>query len=506
MNLLTDAWIPVQQTGISEKITLQQLLCGEKSGELCLPRDDMEFACLQLLVALTQVMFTPSDKQALVRRIKKPLTLQEYVNGCEGKMAWFDVKHPDTPFMQFRGVNAKEATPLVKLMAGVADGTNKAFINPQGLADGLCASCVAIALYNVAYNCPSMGGGFKSGMRGSTPISVLISASDLRQALWHNVLTAELLAREMPWYADTINQAPNYVSRIVKDSKLSASGIGLTRGLFWQPARFELTSPHEQGKCSCCGLQGELYSGFNKEKFNYTITGVWPHPLSARTFVIKQGEREEKFPSFTTTQPSWVHLAKLVAEIQQDKEGYQPVPVVNQLKTFGAQRLDMIVGGYRNNKATVLERRHEMFSLASGWQDNEVLVYEMISMSQKYMEALFGALSDFCGLAIISAASKRNRDRIREIVTKYTTVFYQQTESLIHDVLSQINFDQPKEDLERLYTCLKIVIIQLFNQAVAAYQQEPKMLKALASSRRLLLKSLKELEVQGGNHESTRTA
>lgn len=501
MNLLSDAWIPIQNSGVMEKIKLQELLCGEKGGELCLPRDDMEFACLQLLVAITQVLFTPEDKKELISRIKQPLTAEEYLGGCEGKLNWFDLEHPETPFMQFRGVKAKEPTPMNKLMAGVADGTNKAFVNPDGLAEGLCASCVAIALYNVAYNCPSMGGGFKSGMRGSTPITVIISGSNLRQTLWHNILANDTLNNEMTWHSSSMNQVPNYVDGLAKDSKFDASTIGLSRGLLWQPARFELCKPEDRGRCSSCGKQGLVYKGFNKEKLNYTITGVWPHPLSSRTFSIKKGEREEKFPSFTTTQPTWVHLAKLLADIKRDKEGYHPAPVINQIRSFGAGRLDFYVAGYRNNQATVLERRHELFSLAENWGGNSAVIDELIRNALTYKDALYLALTNFCGTAIMSAASKRNRDRIREIAGQTSAIFYQQTESIIHNVLARIDFSDPFRDLSECYAKLKVVVIDLFDQATSPYQQEPKMLKALASSRRLLHKYLKELELHGGDNE-----
>ncbi|OOV86274.1 type I-E CRISPR-associated protein Cse1/CasA [Oceanospirillum linum] len=511
MNLLTDSWIPVQQAGLQEKITFQQLLCGEKGGEICLPRDDMEFACLQLLVALTQVLFTPSDKKALVQRIKNPLTPEEYASGCEGKKDWFDLNHPETPFMQFRSVKAKEPTPMDKLMAGVADGTNKTFVNPQGLADGLCASCVSIALYNTAYNCPSAGGGFQPGMRGSTSITVLIATDSLRKTIWHNILTVESLNKEMPWYSQTSCMTPNYIDGLPPGAQYVFSEIGINRGLFWQPAKYQLCEPQPNLVCSCCGDTGRIYTGFLKEKLQpkYTISGAWPHPLSSRTFVIKKGGREEKFPSFTTTQPTWVHLPELVAEIQKDKEGYHPAPVIAQLRSYGANRLSFYVGGYRNGiktTATIVERRHEMFSLADGWKDNSIVIDELIRNAQSYKNALSRALEDFYKLAIMSATSKKNRDRIKKIASQYSSVFYQQTENLIHDTLAHIDFDQPQDDLKSLYSDLKTVVIHLFNQATEPYKQEPKMLKALASSRRLLHQYLKELEAQGGNHEPAKSA
>lgn len=497
MNLLINAWIPLQQAGIQQKVTLQQLLCGEVEGELCLPRDDMEFACLQLLVAMTQVLFTPADKNEWRQRIKHPLSKEEYVDACEGKMDWFDLDHLDTPFMQFRGVHAKESTPMGKLMAGVADGTNKAFVNAQELVGGLCGGCSSIALYNTAYNCPPMGGGFQSGMRGSTPISVLIRGQTLRQTIWLNVLTVESLENELPCYQATKEQSPNYVEGIKRDERYFASNIGIVKGLFWQNARFELLPSNLEAKCSCCGHIEKLYAGFNKERFKFTIDGVWPHPLSARTFVIKKDAKEEKFPSFTTTQPTWVHLAKLVAEINKEKEGYRPAPVITQIKAFGARRLDIAVGGYRNGPvSTIVERRHEMFSLADGWQSNSGLVEELICGALEYKKALRKALYIF---------GKGVKDKFAgagvNLTEQYDALFYQKTENLIHDSLAQFNFEQPEEDLYALSHALKKMVLALFEQAVAPYQQDPKMLKALASSRRLLNKYLKELEKQGGNNE-----
>lgn len=496
MNLLTNTWIPTQQAGLMEKITLQQLLCGEKQGELCLPRDDMEFACLQLLVAITQGLFTPENRQQLAQRIKQPLSPEEYANGCDGKFDWFDLEHPEMPFMQFRGVKAKELTPMDKLMAGVADGTNKTFVNPQGLVHGLCSSCAAIALYNTAYNCPSMGGGFKSGMRGSTPITVLVRGADIRQTLWHNVLTEETLMREMPWHSATQASKPSYTHKLEPNNKIPASKIGLIEGLFWQPAHFELAPAETEADCSCCGETLPLHRGFKKEKFNYTIEGIWPHPLSARTFSVKKGEREEKFPSFTTTQPSWVHLAKLVVDKNDGKEGYHPAPTLTQLKSFGAKRLDLMVGGYRNNQATVLERRHELYSLADGWNTNTQLVDELITLAQDYKKALRKALYLFGeGIKDRFAGAGVN------LTEQYDAIFYQQTEQTMHNALAEANFEKPTTSLNTLAKSLKAQVVQLFNQAVSPYQQEPKMLKAAAWSRRLLNKHLNELELNGGHHE-----
>ena len=108
MNLLIDEWIPVRllEGGTPQQISLRELLCGGKKWELCLPRDDMELAAMQLLICITQALFTPKDAKALLARIVRSVTVEE----CEAATAlyadWFCLNHPKQPFMQVRGVKA----------------------------------------------------------------------------------------------------------------------------------------------------------------------------------------------------------------------------------------------------------------------------------------------------------------------------------------------------------------------------------------------------------------
>lgn len=507
VNLLTTGWIPIQQQGSFQKISLQQLLCGEIDGELCLPRDDMELACLQLLCAITQVLFTPKDKKALGQFVQQPISPELYLEACKDKLGWFDLNHPQHPFMQIRGVNAKEPTGMDKLLAGVADGTNKTFVNPPGLGDALCGGCAAIALFNAANNAPSMGGGFKGGLRGSTPITVLIKASqnpneintkpDLRKTVWLNVLTEESAELAMPWYQNTKDQRPNYIDTVKAEQKIPASSIGLNRGLLWQPAHFELLPIDGSAACSCCGCTAPVYRGFKKAKFNYTVEGLWPHPLSSRTFTIKKGEKEERFPSFTTTAPTWTHLSKLVVDQPDEKQGQQAAPVMQQASTFlAASKIQLIVGGYRNNQATVLERRHDLFSLAQGWAEHGLIIHKIIEGGLAYKSALRKALYLFA----VGVKDKVNGSGIN-LCDPVEANYYQQTENLLHSTFAGVDFSEPESTLQGLNQKLKIIVLNLFEQGTAPYRQEPKMLKALALARRSLHKSLNELEPKELTHE-----
>ena len=64
MNLLNDPWIPIRKGADFKHIAYKELLCSEQSDlQVALPRDDLELACIQMLAALTQVIFMPADKK-----------------------------------------------------------------------------------------------------------------------------------------------------------------------------------------------------------------------------------------------------------------------------------------------------------------------------------------------------------------------------------------------------------------------------------------------------------
>ncbi len=389
MNLLTDQWIPVRPlpTGMPEKISLRRLLCGDGTWELCLPRDDMELASLQLVVCLAQILFTPADAQTLKQLIAAHLSENEFHDGCEQFKTWFWVDHPDHPFMQIRGVKAKEATHMDKLLAGLTGATNSCFVNQSGLGECLCPGCAAIALFNQASCVPGFGGGFKAGLRGGTPITTLVQGKHLRQTIWLNVLSKEKLMNDIPWHSDTMHQKPTWVEPIKTGEKIAAEQIGLMRGLLWQPAHIELLPPTEKGICSCCGCQTEeAYRAFKKAKFNFSVNGIWPHPHTPRISFVRKGQIEEKFAAFKTSAPAWTQLSRFVVQQQIDdsnKEGQQPAAVIRQAKyLFGgkAQRLSLLVGGYRNKQASILERRHEVFTLNHDWDRHTAEIRQLVKL------------------------------------------------------------------------------------------------------------------------------
>ena len=497
MNLLEDSWIPVRADGGAGAfclLTYQQLLCEPGNWQVSLPRDDLELACVQLLVCMTQVMFLPEDDKALRARIAKPLSPEEFAAGVRPCRDWFDLDHPTQPFMQSRGVKAAEDTPIQKLLIGLPEGNNHAFFNEAGEVRHLGGTLAAIALFNQASNCPSFGGGFKGSLRGGAPITTLVYGEDLRETIWRNVLTRPRIAERQIAMPGFEWDQPTWVKPILEKSTIQWNEIGLMRGLFWQPARVELVKSEALAPCDV--LDGEAmqgYTGFRKEKFNFTVDGVWPHPHGAMTMNLKK-DPPVKFASFTTTAPAWTHLSEFVVpnavNASEAKEGSIPAGSITQANEIGEGDLHLLIGGYRTNQASVLERRHEMMGLAQGWQDDKGRLTKLVEIGKEAKKALRGKLyfavqgNKDKGLKGIGAAIHETAEKL----------FYARTESLIHETFSnELTFKDWATARSAFAKQLADHCRDIFKELTDPYAMKPELIPVIAWARRSLNTDLKKL-------------
>lgn len=499
MNLLVDHWIPARAddgAGTFRLLTYRALLCESgQRWQISLPRDDLELACLQLLACMTQVMFLPEDDTNFRQRIATPLTQAEYDTGVTPFLDWFDLDHPTHPFMQTRGVKAAEPTPIQKLLIGLPEGNNHAFFNEAGEVRQISGPVAAIALFHQASNCPSFGGGFKGSLRGGAPITTLVFDRDLRCMVWRNVLTRPRVEERQIAAPGSAQDQPSWVSPIAEKSTIHWDQIGLMRGLFWQPAHVELLKADAARTCDVLGGEAtSVYSGFLKEKFNFTVEGVWPHPHGAMNMTLKKGVLEQRFASFTTTAPAWTQLSEFVIpRSTQDtdaKEGSSPAGPISQFEAMAdSGGMNILVGGYRTNQASVLERRHELIGLAQGW-GKEARLAKLVEIGKDAKKALRGKLY---------FAAQGNKDKglkglgaaVHETAEK---LFYARTESLIHQTFSSDATFREWGAARRAYAeqvadhCRNI-----FEELTDPYTLKPELIPVIAWSRRALNIDLKKL-------------
>jgi len=505
MNLLTDDWIPVrpQASGPARQISLQTLLCENGRWEFALPRDDMELAALQLLISLVQALLPPEDKKQWAERITKPLPTESLMIVARDYQDWFQLDHPQSPFMQVKGVEAKISTPMDKLLAGLDSSTNSRFVNEPDLAKGLCFGCVAIALYNLANNAPSFGGGFKFGIRGSCPVSTFAQGQDLRSTIWLNVLSEEFLDQELQGWREKRTQPPTWVEPIKEKTTISAESIGFMRGLLWQPGHIVLSNPEHSGQCSCCGHDTDkLFTGFNKAKFNYTIEGLWEHPYSPQVMTVKQGKAETRYVGFTQSIPAWTQLSRYVvkrelSEVGKGEQGQKPALAIQQLQRYlpkQAGKFELLVGGYRNNQAAIIERRHEVLTLNQGWESHSTAVHELVTHGLKYKTALRKVL-------FVCSQGIKEKDRklkgtglgLQEVGE---TQFYRRSEDLMTRALADIDFNEPATTFIILDKGLKSICESVFVELTSPYEHDPELFRTLAIARRSLQKHIKDIRIQ----------
>jgi CRISPR system Cascade subunit CasA len=372
----------------------------------------------------------------------------------------------------------------------------------------LCGGCSTIALFNQASCAPSFGGGFKAGLRGNSPVTTLVQGDHLRRTVWLNVISEDELIKNLSWHHETLAQKPTWVDPIKAGETIPAQRIGLLRGLLWQPAHVELLPTSKASSCSGCGCRIDLaYTGFNKAKFSYTVAGTWPHPHSPRVMSSKKGQVEEKFVAFTTAAPSWTQLSRFVVQQQlsDNTEGQQPAAVVTQVRNlYGtrAEKLHLLVGGYRNSKASILERRHEIFTLNHGWDSHTSVINYLVSLGRGYRDALYKALYVFVrGVKDVKGAGVKLHQAAE-------AQYYRRSEPTVESTLASIDFTQPEQELAMMRRSLKRIVEDLFKESVRPYLQDPQLIHTLAVARRTLNKHLYNLEPQrdkGGTNGTTKT-
>lgn len=500
MNLLEDPWVPVRAAdgaGAFRLLTYRDLLCepGQR-WQISLPRDDLELACLQLLVCMTQVMFLPEDDTALRQRMATPLTQAEFDTGVVPFIDWFDLAHPTQPFMQRQDVDAEKITPIQKLLIGLPEGNNHAFFNEAGEVKHLSGAIAAIALFNQASNSPNWSGKYKGGLRGGGPITTLVFDVDLRRMIWCNVLTRPRVEERQIIAPGPAQDKPTWVEPIVRNATIGWNEIGLFRGLFWQPVRLRLVKSSQAQTCGVLsGSPVPGYCGFIAEPdFKFKIEGLWPHPHGAINMTLKKGVLEQRFASFTTTAPAWTQLSEFViprsTNDKDAKDGSSPAGPISQ---FGAmaegERLNILVGGYRTNQASVLERRHELICLAPGW-GKEARLVTLVEIGKVAKKALRGKLY-FAAQGNKEKALKGLGAAVHETAEK---LFFTRTESLIHQSFSSDATFQQWGEARRAYAeRIADHCRDIFEELTDPYAMKPELIPVIAWSRRALNIDLKKL-------------
>lgn len=490
MNLLKDDWIPVKAEGGQKQISFKELLCTNKFYVLSHPRDDMELAALQLLVCLTQCIFMPNNRDELISNIKNAMSEDKFDNGIKDFVLWFSLDDPEYPFMQDVDAKDEVITGIQKLLPGMPEGDGSAtlFVD-QDTVKKACPSCVAIALFNQATNAPSFGGGTKAPLRGSTPITLLVYSQNLREMIWKNILDFEW-AKEF-WPQVNVSDKPVWVEKLKKKSLIPTASIGMIRGLFWQPAYLYMDwiSLQEADICPCCGkVSNDFCEFFRKNKFPYELFGPnWRHPHSPYTLDDKKTELEVLSFNKGGALPLWSRLCDMLPIDSKTITGWSlPVKRYKELK-YSNETLPLVVGGYRNKQASILERRHEIISIGATWikdDENLNILHGMIIIALSFRDCLSKKAYSF-GKSIDQSSNIPSG-----IANEASNAFFQDTELLIHKYITS----EPVLNLsENIAKELREISLKIFEEATTPYLSNAKALKSYSLNKMGLYRELNKI-------------
>ena len=510
MNLLIDDWIPVELDSELQRISLKKLLCEQYDFKIKSFRDDMELATLQLLVCIVQVVFMPEDKKALKMRWDNPLSETDYQQGIENYLDWFDVLHSQTPFMQTGSVKPEQGNKnwasLQKLFMGLPEKsssspTSNGFFDTPDEITSISVADAAIALFQQATNGFSLGGvGYSVGLKGSMPLTTLIVSNTLRKSIWCNVLSRDFLQKFPPILTAQL-QEPTWITPppYEKTEKEYAHHIGLMRGLFWQPAKVKLEL-----------INGEV-TGFHKEAGTCTVTGYWLHPHTPIDALRLQADnpKEKPYLSARGDQPLWGQMLSYfytnekIKAVDAKKEGASCALVVQQYQQIWLTNgIQLAVGGYikGGSAESLAGRRHEIYSLAEGWQNNSAELNRLIDFAISCQQRLSLAVSDF-----VDKANTAFKDRNTDVKKKFTGkephfkthlkatakhVYFNNSETIMHSLLKEFHWNDDISPHQKRFTALAE---QVFEQLISPYEHEDKMLEPVIKSRQFLTNMLKKL-------------
>jgi CRISPR system Cascade subunit CasA len=307
----------------------------------------------------------------------------------------------------------------------------------------------------------------------------------LRETVWRNVVTLALVQGRLPGYVPDFNRdKPTWIEPIVKNESIFSTDIGLLRGLFWQPAHVELIPSVVESVCDLTSQSFPMgYEKFSSEKFSYNMQGVWPHPHGVMIAAKKKGKLEHKFSSFTTTAPAWTQLSEFVVSgLNADTgEGTTPAAPVQQASQLDPSQLHLIVGGYRNKQAAVLERRHELISLAQGWSENSDYLVRLVNVGKGTKTILRGKLY----YAVQGDKKKDLKGIGAPIHETGEKLFYARTEGVLHEFFQDsMTFKEYKVSRGRLAVSLAEICKQIFNELTDSYAHKPELVPIIAVARR----------------------
>ena len=262
LNLLRDAWIPVQSTGDAVRfIRPAEIVLGLTADSIAWPRADFRIAQLEFLIGLLATCCAPDEDQWDAWWETPPDA--ETLDAAFAPFAHaFNIDEDGPRFMQdFTALEAGvESIEKLLIEAPGEQGLKKNtdLLVKRGRATRLSRGTAAIALYTLQSWAPAGGAGNRTGLRGGGPLLTLV-VPDLKASLWHllwanvpcgRVPSTADLPRVFPWLAPTHGSQDGY--------KVTPANAHPAQVWWGMPRRIRLVFEPGEALCDLTGMSDQV--------------------------------------------------------------------------------------------------------------------------------------------------------------------------------------------------------------------------------------------------------
>lgn len=300
MNLLDESWMPVRLHGGAREWIAPHRLSDPRVAGFDADRADFNGALAQFAIGLLQTT-TPVDSSSAWRKLfEQPPDADALDGWFSPHAAAFEFDGDGARFMQdfeLRVGDSKHVSIGSLLIDAPGENTiekNRDHFVKRGAVSQMCTRCACTALFTLQVNGPSVGAGYRTGLRGAGPITTLLATSDvpvnggqLWRDLWLNVQTrSEFLANggddekeavhfSFPWMAP--------MNALQKEGGEIAPIQVHPAHVFWgMPNRIRIDFSSEiAGTCHVCREDTDrLVQRYTRQNHGLNYKGPWSHPLS----------------------------------------------------------------------------------------------------------------------------------------------------------------------------------------------------------------------------------
>ncbi|MBS99900.1 MAG: type I-E CRISPR-associated protein Cse1/CasA [Oceanospirillaceae bacterium] len=513
MDLLQTEWIPViREDGFRTRIAPWQIAeMDNPVVELDAPRADFQGALYQFLIGLLQTCCPPAEPDDWIDWYEQPpapAEIQKQFSSVSDAFQLF-TSVGSSAFMQDLELENGEEKPISGLLIEAPGGKtlrdNLDFFVKRGLADVLCPSCAAQALFTLQINAPGGGVGHRVGLRGGGPLTTLVVPSGPEQTLWHklwlNVLDRDhtswgaavkpLSAEIFPWMAPTRVSDKRGVDTLPDDTH--------PLQMYWSmPRRIRLHRSDESCCCDICGSQSDsAVNGYETRNYGVNYDGPWVHPLTPYRFDPKN----EKLPLSLKGQKGglgyrhWLGLA-----LRDVDSGDKAAQVINHYVDQKARFLD------ESYTPQIWCFGYDMDNMkARGWIDHRLPLFALSTEQADRLKETIEQLI-LCARAVLpelrkqvkSAWFRRPEDHKGD-TSVIDQTFWHETESTFYQLLSQLaalpkEAVVPAEHYARWYNLMIRSARELFDYFTLRTAPEGLDLKRVMRAREQLLKRVYTLK------------